>query len=356
MPNYVQNNITFSGDDAEIKKMLEAIKADEIGFGSIDFNKIIPIPESLIIESGSSSNKGIEMVKSYLENMPEELKNKEGTYEEIFDDLRNHSADISDEEDKKIWDIGVKAAYNLYKYDVPTWYEWCCKNWGTKWNACSCSEANENSKTISFQTAWDTPLPVMEKLSKMFPAIEIQTEYADENIGENCGQYTFKGGELKSMWQPTDEETNKNALEFAAKVWDTELDSCSLHINKTMTAYIPTWNNEFELVELFGKPALFTNENLSADKVPHGLNFYHIRSGDGEQFGALEPPNVQVNNSGTIITNETIDFGENGYIEFNDENSINLIGGDNISIDDYVTENFSMDISDGEEQTGGMQM
>lgn len=86
------------------------------------------------------------------------------------------------------------------------------------------------------------------------------------------------------------------------------------------------------------------------------MNFYHIRSGDNEQFGALEPPNVQVNNGGTIITNETIDFGENGYIEFNDENSINFIGGDNISIDDYITENFSMDISDGEEQSGGMQM
>ncbi len=356
MPNYVQNNITFSGDDAEIKKMLESIKADEIGFGSIDFNKIIPIPESLIIESGSSSNKGIEMVKSYLENMPEELKNKEGTYEDFFDDLRNHSADISDEEDKKIWDIGVKAVYNLYKYDVPTWYEWCCKNWGTKWNACSCSEANENSKTISFQTAWDTPLPVMEKLSKMFPAIEIQTEYADENIGENCGQYTFKGGELKSMWQPTDEETNKEALEFAAKVWDTELDSYSLHINKTMTEYIPTCNDEFELVELFGKPALFTNERLTPEKVPHGLNLYHLRESDsGLRFASIEP-SVVVNHGGSIVTSETIDFGKQGFISFTEDTSPNFIGGDNISIDDYVTENFSMDISDGEEQSGGMQM
>lgn len=79
MPNWVQNNITFSGDDAEIKKMLEAIKADEIGFGSIDFNKIIPMPESLNIECGSRTDKGIKMVKNYLENMPEELKSKEGT-------------------------------------------------------------------------------------------------------------------------------------------------------------------------------------------------------------------------------------------------------------------------------------
>lgn len=50
MPNWVQNNIKFSGDTAEIKKMLEAIKNDEINFGSIDFNKIIPMPESLNIE------------------------------------------------------------------------------------------------------------------------------------------------------------------------------------------------------------------------------------------------------------------------------------------------------------------
>lgn len=354
MPNWVQNNITFSGDDAEIKKMLEAIKADEIGFGSIDFNKIISMPESLIIESGSRSNKGIEMVKNYLENMPEELKSKEGTYEEFLEDLRNHSADISDEEEKKTWDIGVTAVDNLHKYGAPTWYEWCCKNWGTKWNAFECTEVNENVKSISFQTAWSTPFPIMKKLSERFPDIEIRTEFADEDIGQNCGMYTFKDGEIISEWNPADEKSNKDALEFAAKVWDTELDSYSLHINKTMTNYIPTWNDEFELVELFGKPALFTNEKLTADKVPHGLNFYHIRSVDGEQFGTLEPPNVQVDNGGTIITNENIDFGDKGYIEFNDENGINFIGGDNLSIDDYVTENFTMDISG--QQTGGMQM
>ena len=79
MPNWVQNNITFSGDDTAIKKMLEEIQDDELGFGSIDFNKIIPMPESLIIESGSRTSKGIDMVKTYLESMPDELKSKEGT-------------------------------------------------------------------------------------------------------------------------------------------------------------------------------------------------------------------------------------------------------------------------------------
>ena len=202
MPNWVQNNIKFSGDEAEIKKMLEEIKDDEIGFGSIDFNKIIPMPESLVIESGSRTNKGIEMVRQYLENVPEELKGKEGTYEEFVEDMRNHSAEISDEEEKKIWDLGVTAVDNLYRYDAPTWYEWCCENWGTKWNACSCNETDENVKSISFQTAWSAPIPIIQKLSEMYPNIELTLEFADEDLGHNCGEIKFKNGDVIEKYTP----------------------------------------------------------------------------------------------------------------------------------------------------------
>lgn len=107
MPNWVQNNVSFSGDKAEIKEMLEKIKNDETGYGSIDFKKIIPIPESLNIECGSQTDKGMEMVKKYLESMSEEQKSKEGSYEEFVAELREHSDDISDEEEKKIWNLGV---------------------------------------------------------------------------------------------------------------------------------------------------------------------------------------------------------------------------------------------------------
>ena len=54
------------------------------------------------------------------------------------------------------------------------------------------------------------------------------------------------------------------------------------------------------------------------------------------------------------MTNEKIDFGKNGYIEFTDDNSPNFIGGEDLSIDDYITENFSLDES--EEQAGGMNL
>ena len=52
MPNHVENHIEFSGDEQRISAMLEQIKNDEYGIGTIDFNKIIPMPESLNIAAG----------------------------------------------------------------------------------------------------------------------------------------------------------------------------------------------------------------------------------------------------------------------------------------------------------------
>lgn len=354
MPNWVQNNIKFSGDTAEIKKMLEAIKNDEISFGSIDFNKIIPMPESLNIECGSITDKGIEMVKNYLENLPAELKGKEGTYEEVLEDLHNHSADISDDEEKKIWDIGVTAVDNLYKYNAPTWYEWCNDNWNTKWNACGYDENTDYSDSdfIWFQTAWSAPVPVIQKLSEMYPNIELTLEFADEDLGQNCGEMKFKDGDIFEEYIP---QTGKEAIEFAARVWEYDLSDFQLHLNATGTDYIYTGESDYELIELFGKPALFTDERLTLNDVPLGLNLYHIRmSDDNGMFAALEPE-VKVNHGGSVITSENIDLGEEGYIEFTDETRPNLLG-QGLSIDDYVTDNYTMDASETEEQLGGMQL
>lgn len=45
MPNHVENHIEYSGDARQIKTMLESIKTDEYGIGTVDFNKIIPMPK-----------------------------------------------------------------------------------------------------------------------------------------------------------------------------------------------------------------------------------------------------------------------------------------------------------------------
>lgn len=53
MPNYVVNQISVQGDPKEMQNMLEQIKNDDLGIGTVDFHKIIPMPESLDIEKGT---------------------------------------------------------------------------------------------------------------------------------------------------------------------------------------------------------------------------------------------------------------------------------------------------------------
>ena len=49
-----------------INKIAEEIKDDELGVGSIDFEKILPTPEELNLESGSLSFNGEKLYKEYL--------------------------------------------------------------------------------------------------------------------------------------------------------------------------------------------------------------------------------------------------------------------------------------------------
>lgn len=115
--------------------------------------------------------------------------------------------------------------------------------------------------------------------------------------------------------------------------------------------YIP--DDDKELIELFGKPALYVDERLKPEDIPYGLSLYHIRrSDDDDRFAALEPE-VRINHGGSVITTDNIDFGEEGYIEFTEETEPNFLG-QIISIDDYVSENFT--IEESEEQTGGMTL
>lgn len=348
MPNWVQNNLKFDASDEEMQNILEAIKDDEAGIGSIDFNKITPMPESLKIECGSNTDKGLRMVKEFLESLPEDITNQEGAYDELMEFLSDRGKDLS-EEDRKIWELGVKAVDNINRYDAPTWYEWAYQNWGTKWNACHCSYNNED-KTLNFQTAQRASLPVILKLSAAAPGVQMSLEFADEDIGHNCGRVVFKNGDIKEVYKP---EEGREAYEFSADVWNYDLSDLSLHLNIPGTKYVYTGTEDYELIELFGKPTLFTNERLTPEDVPQGLNLYHLReSDDWNRFASIEPE-VSVNHGGSVLTNETIDLGENGYIEFTDETEPNFTGQE-ISIDDYVTENFSLDES--EEQSGGMNL
>lgn len=66
---------------------------------------------------------------------------------------------------------------------------------------------------------------------------------------------------------------------------------------------------EYEHVELFGKPALFTNGRLDRSAVPDGWYCYDLRGGDDDPGRPATLENrVVVNHAGTILTPEAIPF------------------------------------------------
>ena len=70
MPNHVTNVLTLHGESDQIRAMLEAIQYDDLGIGSVDFNKIIPMPESLNIEAGSQTSTGLKAYQDFIEVYP----------------------------------------------------------------------------------------------------------------------------------------------------------------------------------------------------------------------------------------------------------------------------------------------
>lgn len=71
---------------------------------------------------------------------------------------------------------------------------------------------------------------------------------------------------------------------------------------------------QFEYVELFGKPALFTNARIDRGTVPEGWYAYDLR---GSNHDPGEPvtvePKVGVNHAGTILIHEPVTIPKAGY-------------------------------------------
>ena len=62
---------------------------------------------------------------------------------------------------------------------IPNWYDWCCENWGTKWDACHMSwhQPDDNIVQFDFDTAWSPPIPVYEELAEQ--GFEVEAYYVE---------------------------------------------------------------------------------------------------------------------------------------------------------------------------------
>ena len=271
MPNHITNRIKLIGEPQEVSRVLEAVRNDKYGIGTIDFEKIIPMPEDIY--------------------------------------------------------RGNVGAAEMKKYGEKTWADWAPAHWGTKWNSYGYDESvdySENKDSLRFLTAWAAPHPVIAKLAEMFPTVTFEHEWADEDIGANCGRRVYCDGVLNDEYYP---DYGKESFEFAARVMDTQLEEdYGLYLNASETGYINIeYDDDYDLIELFDQPALFTNARITDADIPKGMYCYHLRHGDDEYFSTIEN-RVVVNHAGSVITKEPIDLGEQGYITFTEDTSPNFTG------------------------------
>lgn len=84
-----------------------------------------------------------------------------------------------------------KSKLAMELHGSPDWYEWCCANWGTKWNAGDVVlKETKTSLKYTFQTAWAPPVPVIAKLAGMFPSLTFVHKYYECGMQyQGCMEY-----------------------------------------------------------------------------------------------------------------------------------------------------------------------
>tara|TARA_E500000318_G_C3453653_1_gene169813 strand:- start:34 stop:564 length:531 start_codon:yes stop_codon:yes gene_type:complete len=130
MPNWTHNQLTITHKDADmIDNLMAHVRVtDEL------FNAIHPMPENTF--------------RGPLGNEEEEMCQREG---------------------------------------IPNWYDWCNKNWSTKWDAVrlSYNQHDDHSVTFDFDTAWSAPYGVYYALAEQgFEVEAYYVSYENWDAGE----------------------------------------------------------------------------------------------------------------------------------------------------------------------------
>ena len=87
-------------------------------------------------------------------------------------------------------------------------------------------------------------------------------------------------------------------------------------------------DEQYQEVELFEKPALFSNGRISRDDLPEGVYCYDLRGSDEDPGSPIcVEERVVVNHAGSVILTAPLEFSEEGRLYFTDETGLSFNGG-----------------------------
>lgn len=217
MPNHVTNRLIIEGATEEVAKVFDFLKAgkpNEAGVEVlVDFNKIVPMPEALDVESSSEGTDGKQYLLGMSGNVLEVYEYKESDHYKKMTEMQEDDPGRFE----RCLELGRKYLRNTADFGCKTWYEWRIHNWGTKWNAYDIEKTSDNS--IVFNTAWNGVPGLICKLGALFPAVTIKYDYADEDASYNTGSYIIHGADVQDN-SPEDASPDAWRLVFELGVHD----------------------------------------------------------------------------------------------------------------------------------------
>lgn len=195
MPNWNNNLITLTAKTDEAKKQLHTfidkhvIVLKERNWNEsrleLDNDTIIPKPEGIV--KLMDMGKIIQGDKIARATLPEFKANP--TYNE--------------EDERK------QREQNRKEYGYEDWYDFCCKEWGSKWGFCHTAFLNEYGEVIETKDdlhsnldstgeiviktdcAWGPAVGLMKKICELYPDIEFRCEWGEEQVTEYYGVFTY---------------------------------------------------------------------------------------------------------------------------------------------------------------------
>ena len=190
MLNWIKNTLSIRAPISTQKEIIAAISSDKAYF---DFQAIKPIPDALQLEFCALGELGLAILEhnnnflqSYLMSQGPELGIN--TITQLVHHVQHNMP--------QAMELGTRYQQNLATYQAATWYDWCRKEWGVKWNASQVKiHATEDTLIIEFETPWSDPQPVLRTLSQKFPNVLFECHSVQTNDPLNCGTRVYSAGQ-----------------------------------------------------------------------------------------------------------------------------------------------------------------
>lgn len=161
MPNWTQNTLKVKGSDADLKKFEEDM--DSL------CRRVYPKNPEIIF----SYNLGKELPMDLRGTISPRPK----TREELIELAKKYNWDPS------VLDSNLKMALTpdeakrydklLKTYGVDNWYDWCCENWGVKWDTVDSSkERTPRMLVYRFMSPWGAPEAAIYHIANKYPNLQ----------------------------------------------------------------------------------------------------------------------------------------------------------------------------------------